>query len=100
MEQAGAQAPCAGLGPADHVDHIEAEAVTVPDGLEEGDAGSRLLRVGTAPAPGRWSVTSLSPVAPASSCLLAIYETDPTMDAIQVKKHTKPIFNRIPDVRR
>lgn len=48
-------------------------------------------------APGR-AGSCVSAAAPESSCPLAVNGTDPTMDGIQVKKDTKPVFHRIPDL--
>jgi hypothetical protein len=41
---------------------------------------------------------SVSPAVPESSCPLAITGTDPTMDAVQVKKDANCISDRIPDI--
>ncbi|GAA1879210.1 hypothetical protein GCM10009753_03040 [Streptantibioticus ferralitis] len=77
-------------------DLLDAEAVTVPDGLEQHAAGGLHPQAGTAQLLGGGPVTSLSPAVLESSRPLAIAGTDPTMDRIQVKKHAKPISNRSP----
>jgi hypothetical protein len=79
-------------------DRLDAEVVTVPDGLEQRDAGGRHPQAGTAHFLGGGPVTFLSPAVLESSCPLAIAGTDPTMDRVQVKKSAKPISNQNPDV--
>ncbi|GAA3485747.1 hypothetical protein GCM10018966_102800 [Streptomyces yanii] len=71
---------------------------TVPDGLEQRDAGGRHHpQAGTAQLLGGGPVT-LSPAVLESSCPWAIAETDPTMDRVLVKKHAKPISDQDPDL--
>lgn len=92
-----------GYGPRDRApggDRPDAGVVTVPDGLERRDAGGRHPQAGTAQLLGGGPVTSLSPAVLESSCPLAIAETDPTMDRVQVKTRAKPISNRNPDIHR
>lgn len=96
MERSGRGAPVHGLG---GVERRDAEVVTVPDGFERWDTGGRCPTY-----PHRGSSAVIRHVSATCrrepSRLLAVYGADPTMDRIQVKKDTKPIIDRIPDVGR
>lgn len=77
---------------------LDAEAVTLPDGDGQRDAGGRHPQACTAQLPGGSPVMSLVSCRTGVSCPLAIAGTDPTMDRVQVKKLAEPISNRNPDI--
>ncbi|GLV96778.1 hypothetical protein Slala05_04100 [Streptomyces lavendulae subsp. lavendulae] len=85
-----------GLGPVGRRDITGATARTV----ERGGTGGRYLRAEAVRLLGDGPSRIRSPAALESSCPLAIYESDPTMDRIQVKKNTKTLSSRIPGDRR
>ncbi|GHB51858.1 hypothetical protein GCM10010347_22120 [Streptomyces cirratus] len=89
------EGPVDGPGP---VGRPDAGVVTVADGLGQRETAPPSVRRRRAVSRRR-PFTSSSPAAVESSCPLAVNETDPTMDAIQVKKQTKPVSNRTPPVR-
>ncbi|GAA3761399.1 hypothetical protein GCM10023082_64250 [Streptomyces tremellae] len=80
-------------------DGFGAGVVAVPGGGRRDARAVAIRGPGTARLLGGDALTSLSPAVLKSSCLLALAGPDPTMDGVQVKKYTKRISDRIPDVR-